>query len=69
MMSNGLPVWELEAETSLSFRVLRVLSEFGFQVFVLFVWPPLFFFWYFQCVAHTTGLERSQIKDIFRMML
>ena len=71
MMSNGLPVWELEAETSLSFRVLSVLSEFWFHVFVLFVWPFFFFFffWYFQCVAHTTGLEHSQIKDIFRMML
>lgn len=66
MMSNGFPVWELEAETSLSFRVLGVLSEFGLPVFVCLAF---FFFWYFQCVAHTTGLERSQIKDIFRMML
>ena len=47
MMSNGLPVWELEAETSLSFRVLSVLSEFWFHVFVLFVWPLFFFFFFF----------------------
>ena len=43
MMSNGLPVWELKAETSLSFRFWGVLSEFGFHVFVLF---GLFFFFF-----------------------
>lgn len=48
MMSNGLPVWELKAETSLSFRFWGVLSEFGFHVFVLF---GLFFFSFFFLVS------------------
>lgn len=62
MMSNGLPVWELEAETSLSFRVLRVLSEFGFQVFVLFVWPPFFFFGIFSVLLTPQGWNALRLK-------
>ena len=47
MMSNGFPVWDLEAETSLSFRVLGVLSEFGLHVFVCLAFFFFFFFFVF----------------------